>query len=57
MLQNLSPEQVELALQWLDSPVLNPPPQELEHLSQVEWYLLDHLLQSLLKEKLLHPLH
>ena len=51
MLERLSPQQVELAFQWLDSPVQSPPPQELESLSQMEWFLLDRMLQSLLKEK------
>jgi hypothetical protein len=51
MLQELSNQQVEKALAWLASPVLEPPPQELEQLSQVEWYLLNQLLQSLLLEK------
>ncbi len=51
MLQNLDTNQIELALKWLDSPVLSPPPQELESLTQMEWYLLDNLLQLLLKEK------
>ena len=57
MLTNLSVEQVEQALQWLDSPVQSAPPQELEQLSQVEWYLLDQMLQNLILEKRFSSLH
>ena len=57
MLQNLSHQQVELALKWLDSPVQSPPPPELEDLTQVEWYLLDQMLQTLLKERDHSPVH
>ncbi len=51
VLSNLSVEQIEQALKWLDSPVQSPPPPELESLNQLEWYLLDKLLQQLLVEK------
>ena len=51
MLQNLSNQQVEQALAWLASPLLEPPPQELEHLNQMEWFLLHRMLDSLLLEK------
>ncbi len=51
MLQNLSPRQVEQAFQWLASPVQEPPPQELESLNQLEWFLLSRMLSSLLEEK------
>lgn len=51
MLERLSPQQVELAFQWLDSPIQSAPPPELESLSQMEWFLLDRMLQSLLQEK------
>ena len=57
MLQELTLQQVEQALQWLDSPVQSAPPQELEQLSQVEWYLLDKMLQELLLEKRFSSLH
>ena len=57
MLTNLSVKQVEKALQWLASPVQEPPPQELEALSQVEWMLLDRMLQDLQREQLMHPVH
>ena len=51
MLQNLSNQQVEQALAWLASPLLEPPPQELGHLNQMEWFLLHRMLDSLLLEK------
>jgi hypothetical protein len=51
MLDSLSPQQVEKAFQWLASPVLDPPPKELESLSQLEWYLLQRMLESLWQEK------
>jgi hypothetical protein len=49
--------QIEQALEWLDSPVASPPPQELESLSQLEWFQLDRLLQALWREKASSPLH
>ena len=57
MLQDLSVSQVEKALAWLDSPVQSPPPEELLELNQVEWFLLDRLLQELLLEKESSRLH
>ena len=57
MLDNLSPQQIEQAFKWLDSPVKSPPPPELENLSHLEWYLLDNLLQRLLKERQQNRLH
>ena len=57
LLSNLSPDQVESALEWLYSPVQSPPPEELVELSQLEWFLLDRMLASLLSEKDRHPLH
>jgi hypothetical protein len=51
MLEKLSPNQMELAFKWLESPIQCPPPPELESLSQMEWFLLDRMLQQLLKEK------
>ena len=56
MLEQLSHQQVELALKWLDSPIKSPPPQELEHLNQMEWFLLQRMLDSLLSEKKASPL-
>ena len=55
-LQQLNQQQVEQALQWLASPVQEPPPQGLESLSQVEWFLLSRMLESLLQEKDSNPL-
>ena len=57
MLQDLTRPQVEQALAWLAHPDLQPVPQELKELSQVEWLLLHQLLETLLVEKLAHPLH
>ena len=57
MLLNLSVLQVEKALAWLNSPVQNSPPEELLELTQVEWFLLDRLLQELLLEKEYSKLH
>ena len=56
MFANLSQKQVEKALAWLASPVQEPPPEELESLNQAEWYLLDRMLECLLKEKASQPL-
>ena len=56
MLDKLSPMQVEQAFKWLDSPIQTSPPQELESLSQMEWFLLDRMLQGLLQEKQHSPL-
>jgi hypothetical protein len=57
MLSNLSQKQVEQALKYLHDPVLtSPPPQELEHLNDAEWFLLDRMLQQLLKERDSQPL-
>ena len=56
VLNHLSLEQLEQALKWLDSPVQEPPPQGLESLSQLEWFLLDRLLQGLWEEKGQHLL-
>lgn len=55
-MRQLSLPQIEQALEWLDSPVQSPPPQELESLSQAEWLQLDRLLQALWKEKANSPL-
>ena len=55
-MRQLSVPQIEQALEWLDSPVLSPPPEELESLSQVEWFQLDRLLQALWQERASNPL-
>ena len=57
MFLNLTQTQLESALRWLDSPVQEPPPQELEELTQVHWYLLDKMLQELIHEKQTNQLH
>jgi hypothetical protein len=57
LLSDLSSNQVELALEWLHSPVQSPPPEELESLSQLEWFLLDRMLACLLHEKEQNRLH
>jgi hypothetical protein len=51
VLTNLSKEQVEQAFQYLSDPIQVYPPPGLEELNQVEWFLLDQLLQQLLQEK------
>jgi hypothetical protein len=51
MLDKLSPQQVELALAWLASPVQEAPPDELLDLNQMEWFLLDRMLQTLIQER------
>ena len=56
MLQELNPEQVESALQWLASPLREPPPQDLRHLQELEWFLLERMLESLMLEKRHNPL-
>ena len=52
MLQELNQQQLEQALQYLHlQPTNFPPPQELNHLNEMEWFLLDRMLQCLLQEK------
>ena len=50
-LQDLSNQQVELAFLWLNDPLPNPPPQELDELNQAEWFLLTKMLENLQEEK------
>ena len=57
MLDNLSHNQVELALEWLASPLLESPPKELLDLTQVEWFLLDRMLDQLMTERDHSPVH
>jgi hypothetical protein len=47
---------VEKALAWLASPLNDPPPEGLEKLHHLEWYLLERMLERLLQEKSEHPL-
>ena len=53
----LSQIQVEQALEWLSSPVLSSPPEELLQLNQAEWVILEHLLQTLVQEREHSQLH
>ena len=57
MLDNLSLNQLERALEWLASPLPEPPPLELQSLSELEWYLLHRLLDKLWEERQSSPLH
>ena len=57
VLSDLSVEQIEQALQWLDNPLECPPPPELESLNQLDWFLLDKLLQQLQLEREHNSLH
>jgi hypothetical protein len=57
MLQELDNQQVEQALKYLhDQPLNFPPPKELSHLNEMEWFLLDRMLTCLMKEKDENPL-
>ena len=56
MLDNLSVPQLEQAMKWLAQPIKESPPQELEKLNEMEWFLLSRMLQSLMSEKLDSPL-
>lgn len=56
MLQNLTRPQVEQALAWLAQPDPLLVPQELKELNQLEWFLLNRLLEDLLEEKQHSPL-
>jgi hypothetical protein len=51
VLQKLSLPQVERALAWLASPLPEPPPEDLQELNELEWFLLRRMLDSLLHEK------
>jgi hypothetical protein len=58
MLNELTLNQVEKALQWLDDGLENsPPPGDLLHLSEVEWLLLQNLLSNLYQQRKSSPLH
>jgi hypothetical protein len=57
MLQELNPNEIEKALEWLASPLQEPPPQELKQLNELEWFLLGRMLESLLWEKNRGPVH
>jgi hypothetical protein len=51
VIQELNQQQVEQAFRWLQSPLPSAPPQGLESLNQLEWFLLRRMLDSLLLEK------
>jgi predicted lipoprotein len=55
-LLQLSPQKVESAWKWLDNPTLEPPPEELQELTPLEWYLLNVVLDCLKAERELYPL-
>jgi len=55
VLQKLSLPQVERALAWLASPLPEPPPEDLQELNELEWFLLRRMLDSLLHEKEQNP--
>ena len=57
MLQDLNSSQLEQALAYLANPEVLQPPQPLKHLNQVEWFLLEQLLNNLLEEKQHSPVH
>ncbi len=54
MLLNLPLQDVEKAFQFLANPLEEYPPEELSHLSSVEWNALSQLLTNLYEEKSLH---
>ena len=56
LLDNLPLPLLERAFQYLCNPLEQQPPQELSHLSNLQWYALQNLLQALLWERELHPL-
>jgi hypothetical protein len=57
MIQDLSNQQVEKALEWLASPIVESPPEDLLELTQAEWFLLDRMLSQLMQEKDNGPVH
>jgi hypothetical protein len=52
----MSVSQLEQAFLWLESPDSLPPPKELQELSQMEWFLVQKLLEGLQQEKEMYPL-
>ena len=55
-LVELSVSQLEQAFLWLASPEQLPPPRELQELSQMEWFLVQKMLEGLQQEKEMYPL-
>ena len=56
-LRSLSLEQIEQALLWLDNPLQEEQPKDLQELNPGEWFQLDLLLRGLQWEKEHNPLH
>jgi hypothetical protein len=58
MLQDLTPNQLEQAFQWIQNdPLKQDPPQVLKDLNEMEWFLLSRMLDGLLTEKEQSPVH
>ena len=57
MLENLSLQQVSLALECLANEELEYLPEELQKLSPLDWFLLEQLLENLLKERRYSQVH
>ena len=57
MILNLPLQEVERAFQFLADPLEQSPPEELHHLSTLEWQALSLLLNQLYHEKSLHLLN
>ena len=55
--ERVNDQQLSLAWAHLSSPFSSPMPQELKHLTPLEWYLLTDLLEQHLALKELVPLH
>ncbi len=55
-LQNLSWNQISQALLWLTNGEPQPP-EDLRHLSPLDWELLQHLLENLMLERQYNQLH
>jgi hypothetical protein len=56
MLDKLSTQQVEQAFKHLSQPIQEAPPEPLNQLNEMEWFLLGRMLNSLLLEKDSKPL-
>ena len=54
MLVNLPLQDVDKAFQFLADPLKENPPEELSHLSLLEWNALSHLLRHLYEERKHH---
>ena len=56
-LENLSVVELELALQYLCLPQSLPPPEPLKSLNDLEWFVLEKLLEKLVEQRDQSPLH